>query len=228
MTSPLATVSTVDAVATALRQRVLDGSLEPGTFIREGQVSTEYGVARHTVRAATAQLAAEGLLRRTPNRGVHVPELGSDDITDIFRVRAALEAEAVRLVVDSGTATPEAAHACAALDALTPDATWSAVVEADLDFHRGVIAATRSPRLLRAYTFAQTEIELCMVQLKPHYDDPAEVAAEHRDLLAQLRGGHTDAALAAFRRHWDDAVQHLLSALTSSDGATLKEQHSND
>jgi DNA-binding GntR family transcriptional regulator len=69
----LSPVSTVDALADALRHQVLDGSLAPGTYLREVQVATSYGVARHTVRAAMQMLVLEGVLRHTPNRGVHVP-----------------------------------------------------------------------------------------------------------------------------------------------------------
>jgi DNA-binding GntR family transcriptional regulator len=212
--SNLVTVSTVDAVAAALRIRVLDGALPPGTFIRESQVAAEYGVARHTVRAATQQLTSEGLLRRAPNRGVHVPELDADDVVDVFRLRAALESEAVRLLVTDGTTPTEAVAASVWLDSLAPDATWAEVVEADLAFHHGIIAGTASPRLARAYATAQAEIKLCMVQLRPHYQEPAEVAAEHRELLVALRSTELDVADVAFRRHWQDASDNLLRTLS--------------
>lgn len=213
--STLATVSTVDAVASAIRTRVLDGSLAPGTFIRESQVAAEYGVARHTVRAATQQLTAEGLLRKAPNRGVHVPQLNADDIVDVFRLRSALESEAVRLLISSRSTPADAVAASARLDSLTVTATWSEVVEADLEFHRGIIQGTRSPRLARAYATAQAEIELCMVQLQPHYEAPAEVATEHRDLLTALRSGDVERAETAFRQHWQEASDNLLQSLSS-------------
>ena len=52
-----------------------------------------------------------------------------------------------------------------------------------MDFHRAIIDATGSERISRAYAGVQSEILLCMAQLRPHYDRPAEVAAEHRELL---------------------------------------------
>ena len=47
-------------------------------------------------------------------------------------------------------------------------------------FHRAIIDAAGTERMTRAYASVQSEILLCMVQLRPHYDRPAEVAAEHR------------------------------------------------
>ena len=212
----LVRVSTVDAVASELGKRVLDGSLPPGTFIREVQVAEQYGVARHTVRAATQMLVSEGLLRRAPNRGVHVPVLNSEDVVDIFRLRGALESEAVRLLVGTGSPPVGAVAASQALDALPSDATWADVVEADLAFHRGIIEGVGSPRLVRAYATAQAEIKLCMVQLRPHYERPEEVAAEHRGLLVALRSGDSAVAGRAFRRHWEEASSALQNSLTTT------------
>lgn len=211
----LTPVSTVDALANALRQNVLDASLAPGTYLREVQVATSYGVARHTVRAAMQMLVLEGVLRHTPNRGVHVPELDSDDVVDVFRLRAALESEAIRLII-TGASTPAAVgEATQRLEALPEDAGWDRVVEADLTFHRGVILDAGSERLARAYAGAQSEIRLCMVQLRPNYELPSEVAAEHRVLHDTLVAGDLAVADRAFRKHWDDATENLLNTLAA-------------
>lgn len=212
----LSPVSTVDALADALRHQVLDGSLAPGTYLREVQVATSYGVARHTVRAAMQMLVLEGVLRHTPNRGVHVPELDSDDVVDVFRLRAALESEAIRLIITAASTPAAAIDATRRLETLPDDAGWDLVVEADLAFHRGIIMDAGSQRLVRAYAGAQSEIQLCMVQLRPNYERPSEVAAEHRELLDTVIAGDLDAADRAFRKHWDDATENLLRTLAAT------------
>ena len=89
-------VSTVEAAANAVRELILDGRLEPGTRLREAEFAERLGIARHSFRAATQILISEGLLRREPNRGVQVPVFEPDDLIDVFRLRTALEVEAVR------------------------------------------------------------------------------------------------------------------------------------
>jgi DNA-binding GntR family transcriptional regulator len=158
-------------------------------------------------------LVLEGVLRHAPNRGVHVPELDSDVVVDIFRLRAALESEAVRLVITSASTPAAASDAVEELESLAEDATWDLVVDADLAFHRGVIMDAGSPRLSRAYAGSQSEIQLCMVHLRPNYERPSQVAAEHRELLDTLVARDLAVADRAFRKHWDDASENLLRTL---------------
>ncbi|MEZ5073444.1 MAG: GntR family transcriptional regulator [Solirubrobacterales bacterium] len=216
----LRTVSVVDAAADALRQMILDGSLEPGTRLRETEFSTRLGIARHTFRAAAQILINEGLLRRSPNRGVQLTVLDADDILDIFRLREALEIEATRLVVIAGTDLADAELAVERFNELDDTASWRTVVDLDMDFHRAIIDATGSERISRAYAGVQSEILLCMAQLRPHYDRPAEVAAEHRELLEALQASDPDRVEKLFRRHLGDASENLTNALQAREEVT--------
>jgi DNA-binding GntR family transcriptional regulator len=213
---PLRTVSTPVATAEVLREMILNRRVEPGEHLREAEFAERLGVARHSFRAGTQILISEGLLRRTPNRGVQVPIMGPDDIVDICRLRTALEVEAVRRVIEDGPPLDEAVAAVAQLDALGDAASWRSVVEADMRFHRGIMDATGSERMIRAYKALQSEVELLMVQLEPHYDRPAEVAREHDELLARVIEGQAARAERAFRKHISDATKNLTSAFATS------------
>jgi DNA-binding GntR family transcriptional regulator len=214
---PVRSVSTVDATADALRQLILDGGLEPGARLRETDFSSRLGVARHTFRAATQILIGEGLLRRLPNRGVQLAVLTAGDIVDIFKFRAALELEAVRLVIIHDRPLEAAERAVEELNALDPSASWRSVVDPDMAFHRAIIDAAESERLARAFAGVQSEILLCMVQLRPHYDQPDEVAAEHRDLLEALKTHDLALAEERFRQHLNDAAANLTRALEAGE-----------
>ena len=206
---PIATVSTVQAAANALRELILDGRLEPGSRLRETEFAERLGIARHSFRAATQILIAEGLLRREPNRGVQVPVFDPDDLIDVFRLRIALEVEAVRLVVGAGEIPEAAAESVRELSAVGDDAPWRDVVEPDMRFHRAIIDAAGSERLARAYSSVASEILLCLVQLRPHYERPAEVAAEHEELIAAIKSGDPERAEEMFRAHLTEAADNL-------------------
>lgn len=61
-----------EQIADVLRERIASGGLPPRTLISEVQMEAEFGVARGTVRKATAALRDEGLIVTTPGMGSFV------------------------------------------------------------------------------------------------------------------------------------------------------------
>jgi DNA-binding GntR family transcriptional regulator len=182
-------VSTVDALAAALRTRILDGELQPGERLRELELAEAYGVARHSLRAALRALAAEGLVAIEPNRGASVASLTARDLAPLFELRTALELEAARLALErNGNRLPKAVHDAVRLMAAVceqPDPPWSAVVEAHDAVHHALVAAADSPRILRAYEALAGEMRLFVIQLKPRWS-LERMAGHHERLLADL------------------------------------------
>lgn len=209
----LRVVSTVDALAASLRDRILSGEFPAGASLREVQLATEYGVGRHSLRAAFASLVHEGLLTFAPHRGVSIPHLSGQDVRDIHRLRSALETEAVRALLASRRGCPpEAWKQVAAMEALPDGVPWAAVVDADLGLHQALVDAVDSPRLSRAYGSLAAEMRLCLAQLRPHYRAPREIAAEHRALLEAIDSRDQRRATRATRSHLTRAVHDLTSA----------------
>lgn len=77
---------------TELRRRILSLEIKPGSRLFEESVATSLGVSRTPVREALRQLVSENLLERQPTGGLAVPELDETDISQLYDVRAALEA----------------------------------------------------------------------------------------------------------------------------------------
>lgn len=63
-----------EQIADVLRARIASGELPPRTLVSEVQLEAEFGVARGTVRKATAALRDEGLLVTTPGMGSFVAD----------------------------------------------------------------------------------------------------------------------------------------------------------
>jgi DNA-binding GntR family transcriptional regulator len=86
-----------DAVADALREAILDGALQPGSWLREAEVARELKVSRTPVRDAFRILAVEGLVTLNANQGAVVSPMTSDDILELYATREVLEGLAARL-----------------------------------------------------------------------------------------------------------------------------------
>lgn len=204
-------VSTVEAAANTLRELVLDGDLEPGAKLREHDFADRLGIARHSFRASTQILINEGLLKREPHRGVEVATLTAEDVADIFRLRAALEVEAVRIVAESKAVPDQARDATRSIASLANDAPWREVVWPDLRFHQAIVEAAESPRLLRAYQGLQSEILLCLIRLRPVDDSPAEIAGEHKAVLESISAGDVEEAEKLIRLHLAEGAENLIT-----------------
>ena len=146
----LARPSTAELLAADLRREILDGAPAAGERLRERELVERYGVARHTLRAALRQLAAEGLVRIEPHRGATVARLGPEDVRWLYELRAALELEAAHLALERhGGRLPDAGARARWPRSRTPapgrDPAWSEVSHAHAALHGAIVAASGEP-----------------------------------------------------------------------------------
>ncbi|MEU1735115.1 GntR family transcriptional regulator [Streptosporangium sp. NPDC020145] len=201
MTVPLRPVSAVNALADALRRRVLSGEIPPATPLPEQELSTLYGVARPTVREALAVLVHEGLLRRERHRSAQVVEVTVADLDDLMFVRRPLED--LMAVTLAGRRVEEADAALGRMAALPADAPWSEMVAEHMALHQALVVAVGSPRLERLYTSLAAETRLGLVRLRTVYPDREVLVAEHRELLDAIGEGSPEEARQAVAAHLD-------------------------
>ena len=91
---PLARRALYEDVAERLRAQIFSRQLEPGAWIDETRLATEYGISRTPLREALKVLAAEGLVAMKPRRGAYVAEMSRDDVRQVYHLLALLESDA--------------------------------------------------------------------------------------------------------------------------------------
>ncbi len=202
-TRPLHAVTAVDALTAALRERILDGDLAPGTRLVEREITEQYGVARHTLRVALRELTAEGLVTLERHRGARVASLDAAALRGLFDLRAALELESAHRMLErhGGRVAPAMTRAVDRLATVCGRRTpaWRAIVDAHDAVHTAIVTAGGSPRIGAAYDQLAGELRLFVVALQPVFG-PERMITHHRDLVRGLeREGP-----AALRRHLDD------------------------
>ncbi|MDR2613826.1 MAG: GntR family transcriptional regulator [Candidatus Accumulibacter sp.] len=80
-----------DMVVSRIRDMIIEGLLEVGARIHEGQLCRQLGVSRTPLREALKVLASEGLVELIPSRGAVVRRLTRKDARDMMEVLAHLE-----------------------------------------------------------------------------------------------------------------------------------------
>ncbi|CDR01305.1 GntR family transcriptional regulator [Streptomyces iranensis] len=87
----------VSSIVDDLQDRIGDGDIKIGSWIRQERIAREYGVSRTPVREALRQLEALGVVEIVANRGARVILPSLQDIAQAFEVRGVLEGHAALL-----------------------------------------------------------------------------------------------------------------------------------
>ena len=99
--APLLHESLGERVYRTVRDLILSQVFPPGSKLNVEQICRDLGVSRTPVWDAMRRLESEGLVNTVPRHGVFVLNYGADQIRDLFAVRGALEALAVRQAAEN-------------------------------------------------------------------------------------------------------------------------------
>ncbi|WP_243058159.1 GntR family transcriptional regulator [Nocardioides sp. SR21] len=138
-----------------IRQAIVEGRYQPGQRLIEQRIAEEFALSRTPVREALRRLEAEGLVHSEPNRGAVVRDMTIEDLSDLYGLRAQLEAYAAELAaariephqveeLDAAIADFDRALADDESDPL--DVT-RLIADANRRIHGTVLAAARHDRL---------------------------------------------------------------------------------
>ena len=205
--------STAERVAELLRHRVTEGELPPGTRLPEEQLVEVLHVSRNTLREAFRLLAHEGLVVHRLHRGVFVPELGEDDLVDIYRVRRAVECDVVRRLGPLDPAALRPLHdAVAAGEDAARRGDWVAAGTANMRFHQALVALAGSRRLdeTAARVLAELRLVFAVVPSAQRLHEP--YVARNRTLLELLVAGDVDQAAKELDDYLHRSEDELLAA----------------
>ena len=215
LTNPLAMAATEPSlspralyqqVAERLRERIFSRALEPGSWIDELKLATEFGISRTPMREALKLLATEGLVTMKVRRGAFVAEMSRDDVTQVYHLLALLESDAAGRVAQSAT-DAQRAELAALHDKLERQVhRRDAFFATNEQFHMALlrIAANRWAEQM------VTDLRKVM-KLNRHHSlfkqgRIEESLAEHRGLMQAIESH--DAALASdlMRAHFDNGL----------------------
>ena len=110
-----------EEVLERLRDMIIEGRLEPGQRINEGQIGAQLGVSRTPLREAIKTLVSEGLVEIQPAKGAVVRKFTARDLYQVLEVLKSLEQLGGRMACDQGSdASIEAIHALCGYEPRTP------------------------------------------------------------------------------------------------------------
>jgi DNA-binding GntR family transcriptional regulator len=200
-----------------VRSLILAGRLAPSTNVVERDLSARLGISRTPLREALLGLETEGLLRAEPGRGFFVSDLSVEEARELYPLIWTLESMAVQ------RGRPTELVALARIGAAFRRADGPEVALAgDRAWHEELIRRCGCPRtagILESARAAAARYEYGF------FSDSAAIrasAAEHDDILRELRKGRFKKAAAMLEHNWRQGLEWVERnyARASRDGET--------
>jgi DNA-binding GntR family transcriptional regulator len=210
-----------------IQEQIVQGVLNAGTPLSELGLAKELGSSRTPIREAIGQLAAEGLLEQTRNRGAMVRQLTRNDITDLYEVREALEVFAVAKVALRGVPHGDLVQLQEANAGLLElkeelianggstldDGQMERFVRLDLSFHALIVLLTLNTRMRKIINETRVLIQIFAMRRRGH----------DAEMLDKIWRQHTAVTDALMNRRPEEARRILSEHIQSSLRERLEE-----
>ncbi|MCO1659864.1 GntR family transcriptional regulator [Pseudonocardia humida] len=192
-----------DSVFVRIRDAIIDGTLQPGERLLDGELSSWLGVSRTPIREALARLEAAGLVETKPGRYTIVSPIDPRTVADAQAVTAAMNELAVRtavpLLTGSDLAAMRAANDAFAAALRTGDVV--AAIAADDAFHR-VPVDRAGNAAMRAVLDQYTPVLRRVERIRFGSVGGRDSVAQHARVIALAEAGDAEAAAVEIRRNW--------------------------
>lgn len=204
-----------------IRAMIVGGELPPGTKLIVRLLSERLGLSATPIKSALAALERDGFLVAIPHRGFHVPEIGREDMLEIYELRELLDGIAARRVARS----PSAGELVRTV--LHPllvkqrehgvDGDLAGLRDLDVEFHRAIWHASGNARLARVTDNLSGQIRLAWSG-RPS-GGITRTLREHEAIAAAIASGDAVRAERASRSHVRRSAAAYERALVRQDGA---------
>jgi DNA-binding GntR family transcriptional regulator len=185
-----------------LKMGILDGKYPPGDRLLVLDIANTFSVSQAPVREALERLKQEGLILSRPNKGSVVSDITTEQIRDIFTIRAMLEGYAVResmpRLVEADyqqleQIVQEMGRAVARRDSL-------GTLQLDMDFHGFFYARCGNHFALATWDRMKMLVMRFMAISNRTYDTHV-LSGAHGRLIEVLRSGNAEEAERQFVQH---------------------------
>ncbi|MGX1853171.1 FadR/GntR family transcriptional regulator [Streptomyces sp. NPDC055299] len=223
-------MAVTDEAIEKIKGMIVSGALRPGDRLpKESELAAELGLSRNSLREAVRALSLIRILDVRQGDGTYVTSLdptllleAMSFVVDFHRDDTVLEFLAVRRILEPAATAMAAGRIQeeeldvleAQLNALGPSPSVEELVACDLEFHRGIVAATGNSvlcSLLEGLSGPTTRARVWRGLTQK--DAVARTLTEHRAILGALRDRDAEAARAWATVHIASVEQWLRSSL---------------
>jgi DNA-binding GntR family transcriptional regulator len=214
-------VSMGELIKQEVLSSILRGELKPGDRINEPDVALRLGVSRVPVREALKALESTGLVVSKKHSGVFVRYIDEREITELYQLRASLDALAGRLLVQRLAQMPKAKQGIALLTELDKSIQnmeqmhGQPYYHENLKFHWMIVEGSANKSVADIYQQVVQKLHVARLGNLASEQSRLESIKEHKRILKAIRAGDELQVFQVLQAHVELARARSLGKLQS-------------
>jgi len=209
----------VEQVYERILGAICEGALAPGERVTQDELAARLEVSRQPVMTALGLLRQQGFLVEHGRRGLQVAPVDRARFEAIYEFRSALEPLAASLA--AARAAPEQIERARAIVArgrkVAAAGDPAAALQADVDFHAWIYAASGNPLIVEAMQTHWQHLRRAMGEVLRRPALARKVWSEHAEILDAIAAGDAERAARAITQHVQTARERVGAALQAED-----------
>lgn len=199
-----------------IKRSILEGTLSEGTRLTEENLAAQLGISKSPVREALNRLESDGLLTIEPRRGAYVRRFSLQEACEFYELRELLEVHAIGLAKITSEFLDELEANIEQMKRDLMQRNTIAYVEADIQFHNLIAAASGNSELRRM--IENISHKTALFRSRTYRLVAAASPDCHDKIYEALKDGDRGLAQRAMREHILFFRETLLRALEAESG----------
>ena len=192
-----------------IREAIRKGKLKPGDRLVEMQLAKEMHISRFPIREALRYLEKEGLVETKPFKGTYVARLTERDMEELYSLRSAIEAFAIRIFIKHIDAQKikKLESIFQSMQQASKNEDLDKLISEDFRFHQTICELSDHRKLLEVWLTLENQLRVFLTIEKQLFGNSAQFVKSHIPILEAIQERKIRPAQKAIRDHLDWAMQ---------------------
>ena len=192
-----------------IREAIRKGKLKPGDRLVEMQLAEEMHISRFPIREALRYLEKEGLVETKPFKGTYVAQLTERDMEELYSLRSAIEAFAIRILIKhiDTEKIKKLESIFQSMQQASENDDLDKLISEDFRFHQTICELSDHRKLLEVWLTLENQLRVFLTIEKQLFGNSAQFVKSHIPILEAIQERKIRPAQKAIRDHLDWAMQ---------------------
>jgi DNA-binding GntR family transcriptional regulator len=192
-----------------IREAIRKGKFKPGDRLVETQLAEEMHISRFPIREALRYLEKEGLVEAKPFKGTYVAQLTERDMEELYSLRSAIEAFAIRILIKHIDAEKikKLESVFRSMQQASKNEDLDKLISEDFRFHQTICELSDHRKLLEVWLTLENQLRVFLTIEKQLFGNSAQFVKSHIPILEAIQERKIRPAQKAIRDHLNWAMQ---------------------